>query len=160
MNYKILFQVALLVSISVSCSKTKTGPTPTTKTPQEYLLNKTWVFQHLVYVQNNTLGKYNRGGSSTIDLGKDAILFKSDGTGVYTNNDSEVFNITWQFTDNSETGMNYMIADYANGHPSPGSNLTLTLENINVNDHSFKYAEIYTSLGGNSTISSVERVPQ
>lgn len=156
---KILFPALMaLCIVTLSCSKDEDEPeTPAPKTVEEYLTAKTWMVDELTYLQNNTLTNYKRSSGSPA-YQYDRLLFKTGGTGVYTNTYKEQFDITWQFTDVEKSKVTMVIKNYYAGGPA-ATNQTIKLENVNVKDNSLKYSEIYAN-GSTQTMTSVYRIPE
>lgn len=155
----ILSALIALTIVSLSCSKDEEPaetPTPV-KTVEEYLTAKSWLVDELTYLQNNTVTNYKRSSGSPA-FKNDRLLFKTDGTGVYTNTYSQNFDITWQFTDVEKSKISMVIKNYSGGGAA-ATNTTVKMENVNVKENSFKYTEIYAT-GSVNTMSSVYRIAE
>lgn len=154
----ILFLV--VIAIVTACTKSndvsKVNPSVTV---DSLLEKRTWQMAHIAFLQNGTLYYYNRGAANnSFNFDADNLTFKKDSTGTYSNANGS-YAITWNFTNIKKDKIAYIIFNYDNGAPKPGSNLKINLENVNVTDSTLKYAEIYNNSAGVSTISSVERTP-
>lgn len=149
----------LLLVFALACTK-ENDPAFEKTSNKDLLVNKSWKFQKLTFVQNNTLYFYTLGGSNnSFNFGNDAISFKADGTGTYTNSVNVKFIISWQFADVEESIINYTIFNYDKGASRQGVNLTVTWENVQLSTTYLKYAEIYTNSDGGAIISSAKRIP-
>ena len=158
-----LLFVALACAFLVSCSEDNDDPPPTPpiKTTEENLVARTWKLEDMIFLQNNAFGAYHRtGGGTTINLMNDRILFMTGGTGTYTNTYDIPFDFTWEWADLEKSKMTLVIKDYANGGSMPGTNLTMSLENVTASETHVRYTEIYTNQNGTKTISSMHRTPQ
>lgn len=141
---------AILVVFIISCTKeTTTTPTPIFKTVEQVLTEKTWKADEIrVQQSNNTTQYYKRGVSGTL-YDTDSIKFNTNNTGTYYYAGS-AYATTWNFTDAAKTKMTVVI----NQPPTP---ITIYLENIQLTETYFKYAQYYT--GAVSYLASCTRVP-
>lgn len=95
---------------------------------------------------------YQRGGSAnTMSLDNEYITFKSDNTGVYTDNSGTQTSFTWHFTDATNTSIVWLW--------NLSSPVTVTWENISYDDNALHYTEYY-STNGTATLSMEVRIPQ
>lgn len=154
---KKLFALLVLSATLLGCRKDSPF-NPDSYKPEKLIVNKQWQIQKITSAQSNTLFYYERGGQSNWDYSQNLLLFKPDGTGEYTDG-SNLYEITWEFTNSAKDELSYVIEDYANGQPAPGLSMEVELENINVTATSLKYAEIYTNENGSPAVSSVHRIP-
>ena len=139
--------IALCVITVISCTKEKN--IVITKTTEEILTGKTWKADEIrVQQSNNTTQYYKRGVSGTI-YDSDSIKFSTNNTGTYYFSGSS-YPTTWNFTDAAKTKMTVVI----NQPPTP---ITVYLENIQLTESYFKYAQYYT--GVVSYLASCTRVP-
>jgi hypothetical protein len=126
----------------------------------EFLTNKSWKMEGIKFTTDNILYHYKRNSSgNNIGFDKDIIRFKKDGTGTYTNNGSDIYNLSWKFLDAEKSKIEYTIFNYSMGHPEPGVNQVVDWENVVATTTSLKYAEIYTRTDDVSIVCSVERSP-
>ena len=146
----------LVALLSVSCKKD--SPSPPAKTNEDLLVDIIWKTEQITSAQENAFIYYKRGGSNnTFNYDNYDLKFNKDGTGKYTTGDI-IYDITWEFTNVGDSELTYIIHNYANGSPENGINLEVRLENIYLNETTFKYAELYTNNNGKSVISSVIRI--
>jgi hypothetical protein len=130
------------------------------KKVQDLLVNKNWNMDEITYVEDNTLFYYLRGGqNNTAHFDSNILLFKEDKNGIYIDG-NVTYDITWQFVGNDYTKLNYTIYNYYKGAPKQGTNSVINLENVNLSESFFKYAEIYSHDSQKSIISSVKRISQ
>jgi hypothetical protein len=149
---------AALTFILISCKKEHYHH-PNHKNSEKLLTANDWIIEEITSSQSNELLYYKRGGQdNNVDFTHNSITFDENGTGNYTDG-SNLYNITWQFTNSDKTELSYFIQDYANGSPAPGLSMEVKLENVYLSHTSFKYAEIYTNENGVSAVSSVHRIP-
>lgn len=115
--------------------------------------------KHIRVLQNNFITRYDRGSQdNNWNYDNDYLKFEKNGSGTYTAGD-DVYNISWQFANTDKTEITYTLHDYANGQPTPGTDLDIKLENVFISENSFRYAELYTNENGTITICSVYREP-
>lgn len=153
---KSFFLYLLMLPLIFSCKKVITPIIE--KTTEANLVDKAWLMDEITFVQSNQLYYYQRGGqSNTAHFDNNTIYFKKDKTGTYSDG-GHIYDITWSFDQDDKTKLQYTIYDYQNGAPQEGVNSVVYLENVNVSDAYFRYAEIYTHDGEKSVISSVKRV--
>jgi len=94
---------------------------------------------------------YQRGGTTnTMNLDNEYITFKSDNTGVYTDNSGTQATFTWHFTDATNTSI---LAQWNS------SSTTFSWENISYDDNAIHYTE-YTTISGTTTLSTEVRIPK
>ena len=148
MKIKLTF-IAFLFIIFVSCSKDSETPSTQSKSLLELLTEKAWKADEVrVQLSNNSTAYYKRGGAgNTVNYDSDSLKFNTINTGVYYYLGSE-YTTTWNFT-NSENSKMTLIINY----PTP---LTIYLENINITQTYFKYAQ-YSTNGGISYLASTTR---
>ena len=140
----------MFVIFAISCKKDcTTTPTPVVKTPEELLTAKTWKADEIRVQQSNNTAQYYKRGVSGTTYDTDSIKFTISNTGTYYFSGAS-YTITWNFTDALKTKMTVVI----NQPPSP---ITVYLENIQLADTYFKYAQYYT--GVVSYLASCTRVP-
>lgn len=125
--------------------------TPSVKTIEELLIAKTWKANEIrVQLSNNTTSYYKRGETTnTANYDSDSLKFNPDNTGIYYYLGSQ-YTTTWNLINTEKSKMTIVI----NYSPS----LTIDLENINITQTYFKYAQ-YSTAGGISYLSSGTRVP-
>jgi hypothetical protein len=143
--------VAFLIIIFAACKKDhETANTPT-KTIEELLTEKTWKADEIrVQISNNTTTYYKRGGSAnTGTYDTDSLKFNPDNTGIYYYLGTQS-TTTWNFINSDKSKMTLII-----NYSTP---LTINLENINITENYFKYAQ-YSADGGISYLASGTRVP-
>ncbi|MBI5858600.1 MAG: hypothetical protein HZB42_13255 [Sphingobacteriales bacterium] len=147
---KFLSVLLLFLFAVVSCKKDENNTTPVVKTIEELLTGKTWKADEIrVQLSNNTTQYYKRGVSgNTYDT--DSLKFSTNNTGTYYFSGSS-YATTWNFTDAAKTKMTVII----NQPPTP---ITVYLENIQITETFFKYAQ-YSSAGGISYLASCTRLP-
>lgn len=145
-----LIPLLLLFTISIySCKKDSSVGTQAPKTVLQLLTEKTWKADEIrVQLSNNTTEYYKRGSSgNTYD--SDSLKFSTNNSGIYYFSGSQ-YPITWNFTSADQTKMTVVI-NYA-------TPTTIYLENINLSENYFRYAQ-YSSSGAISYLSSVTRIP-
>ena len=150
MKSAIVFSTIFVILITSCTKETTITPTPVViKTAEEILTGKTWKADEIrVQQSNNTTQYYKRGVSGTI-YDSDSIKFNTNNTGTYYFSGSS-YATTWNFTDAGKTKMTVVI----NQPPAP---FPVYLENIQLAETYFKYAQYYT--GTISYLASCTRVP-
>jgi hypothetical protein len=144
--------IAFSIIILASCQKDPVTPdTPPVKTIEELLTAKAWKADEIrVQLSNNTTSYYKRGETTnTANYDSDSLKFNLDNTGIYYYLGSQ-YTTTWNFV-NPEKSKMTIILNYS-------TPLTNDLENINITETYFKYAQ-YSTAGGISYLSSGTRVP-
>ena len=149
MKNKALFVAFCVISL-LSCKKeTTNNPAPVAKTIEEILTGKTWKADEIRVQQSNNTTQYYKRGISGTTYDTDSIKFNTNNTGTYYFSGAS-YTTTWNFTDAGKTKMTLVI----NQPPSP---ITIYLENIQLTDTWFKYAQYYS--GTISYLASCTRVP-
>ncbi len=150
MKTKIVFLAFCIITV-ISCNKETTiTPTPVViKTTEEILTGKTWKADEIRVQQSNNFTQYYKRGVSGTIYDTDSIKFSMANTGTYYFSGSS-YSTTWNFTDAAKTKMTVVI----NQPPTP---ITIYLENIQLADTYFKYAQYYT--GTISYLASCTRLP-
>ena len=123
-----------------------------------YLLTSSaWQIKHIRVVQTGQDFVYDRGGSNnTFDFTNDYLEFQKDGSGTYWAGNDQ-YEISWQFDNSEKSELTYTIYNYADGHPQPGTDHLVKLENVFLSETSFRYAELYTNNNGSHSAASVYR---
>lgn len=149
MKYKTAL-FAFIAFTVISCKKDNTNtPVPAAKTTEEILTGKTWKADEIrIQLSNNTTQYYKRGVAGTV-YDSDSLKFSINNTGTYYYNGSS-YTTTWNFTDAGKTKMTVVI----NQPPTP---ITIYLENIQLTEAFFRYAQYYT--GAVSYLAACSRIP-
>jgi hypothetical protein len=140
----------LLLGI-LSCSKDKDDNNNSTKTLEQLLTEKAWKADEIrVQLSNNTKAYYKRGAATgnTANYDSDSVRFNTNNTGIYYFQGIE-YTTTWNFVDADKTKMTLVI-----NYPSP---LTVNLENIQITQSFFKYAQYATDPAGSYLASGTRR---
>ncbi len=147
---KVVIFSGLIILGFCSCKKDDPiTPVVTSKTTEEFLTQKTWKADEIrIQLGNNTTQYYKRGVAGTT-YDSDSLKFATNNTGTYYYSGSS-YTTSWNFTDAGKTKMTIVI----NQPPAP---ITIYLENIQLTDAYFKYAQFYT--GAVSYLASCTRVP-
>ncbi len=149
MKAKIVLAALFVITIA-SCKKdSTTTTTPVPKTPEEFLTAKIWKADEIRIQQSNNTTQYYKRGVSGTTYDTDSLKFSTNNTGTYYFGGSS-YSTTWNFTDAAKNKMTIII----NQPPTP---ITVYLENIQLADTYFKYAQYYT--GVISYMASCVRVP-
>lgn len=158
-KFPAIIAVFAILSSVIVLSCTREFPQPPERDIMTLLTQSVWRIEQTYSIQNNTVFFYKRGGqNNTFNYDSDFLEFERDGTGTYTaGNNSYV--IDWTFDNSAKTEISYTIHDYANGQPAQGEELDVKLENVVVTFNSFRYAEIYTNIGGTHSVGSTYREP-
>jgi len=143
--------IALSVVVLASCKKDSTSSGVPSKTIEQLLTENAWKADEIrVQLSNNTVSYYKRGQSTnTGNYDSDSIKFEANNTGIYYYLGNQ-YTTTWNFV-NSDKSKITLIINYS-------TPLTINLENINITQTYFKYAQ-YSTDGGISYLASGTRVP-
>lgn len=142
------FLLGLIIAAN-GCNKEKNDG-PVAKTTEQLLTENTWKADEIrIQMSNNSSSYYKRNSAGTT-YDSDSLKFAGNGTGNYYFLGS-TYSTTWSFTDAAKTKMTIII----NQPPAP---ITIYLENIQLAESFFKYAQ-YSSAGGISYLASCTRVP-
>lgn len=152
MKFKI-WTLALVLAVLTSCEKTDpiVDP-PVEKTPEQYLVAKTWKTDEARIQFASSLTQYYKRGAAgnTVNYDSDSIKFNTNKTGLYFYLGNQ-YNTTWDFTDPEKTKLTLAI-NFGASEPE-----TLKLENITVNNKYFSYSQF--PVVGTKYLASVRRVP-
>ena len=160
----VIFVVMLTCSYGItSCTKTTIKTDTITVTKTDTLQEKDTTLTTAILTANPwkaiydraTVGGnmlfYQRGGTNnTMNLDNEYITFKSDNTGVYTDNSGTQATFTWHFTNATNTSIELL------------SNLSSNVnvwENISYDDNALHYTD-YLIANGITTLSTEVRVPK
>ncbi len=137
----------LIVLFSLSCKKETTS-----KSAEELLISNAWKASEVRGQIANNPVYYKRGSSgNTINLDNESIMFKGDGTGIYTDNNQGVSSFTWSFTNPEKTKLTW------NVQFTPVA--TIYWEISTLKEGSLKYVEYYNQ-GGTNIFSTEVRIPK
>lgn len=156
---KYLF-VSLPIFLLLAFTKDGTN-TNTTKTPEQLLTAKSWIFSEGYQIDDWAKLSYKRGFTTVQYVDNDKMTFLSNNTGTYFNG-LKTYNITWSFTDSEKTRMSISIIGFnsANGFPSnPTDDLVLTWYNVTIKENIIKYAQTYSKGNGMPSVAYWERIP-
>ncbi|SFD03636.1 hypothetical protein SAMN05518672_101147 [Chitinophaga sp. CF118] len=121
----------------------------------ELITSTPWKLQEIRGVNDNTPYYYLRGGSSnTQSFDHEYITFKTDMTGVYTDEGGTGTPMTWKFVNAAKTIMTYTI-------PFPSGTVVDTLEHLTYKNGGIRYGEyFYDPNGGRHVHSEAIRIPK
>jgi len=146
--------IAFIVMLSVlqvsvvSCTKesidTVTVIQKDTTVNMQIITANPWKIQEIRGVKgtNKTI-YYLRGATGNTDnFDNEYIVFNTDKTGTYTDNNGGKSNLTWDFATADSSRIVYTVS-------FPGSPVTLNWSNLSFKDGRLKYEEYYTNAGVN-----------
>jgi hypothetical protein len=143
----IIMLSALQVSV-VSCTKESTDTITViqkdTTVNLQIITANPWKIQEIRGLRgtNKTL-YYLRGATGNTDnFDNEYIVFNTDKTGMYTDNNGGKSNLTWDFATSDSSRIAYTVS-------FPGNPITITWSNLSFKDGRLKYEEYYTNAGIN-----------
>lgn len=128
-----------------------------TTVTMEILTANPWKVQEIRGVIGNIYYYYLRGGTTNTPgfaLDNEYITFNSDHTGLYVDNTTKSYNLTWDFANSEKTKITYTMFNFG-GAPS----LTINWEHLAYKNASLNYDEYYTQ-GSYQSHSHGQRIPK
>lgn len=147
------YYMILLVCVFLSSCKKENTPDVQPKAVEELLTATTWrIEESRIQAGDDPVQRYyKRGGpNNTDDRSSDSLKFKLDHTGSYFFEGKE-YSVTWNFTNDEKSNMT-LIVHYESAPE------TVYLENINVTEKYFKYAQ-YSLMTSKNYVASIMRSP-
>lgn len=138
----LLLLTVLLVAVSAWKPSSDTKPVANKCSGLE---NRNWQLQELRFVQDNKAHYYNQSDrlNSTVSFDGDYFRFNPDGSGLYHQGDGKEYKIKWQFHNEEQTSLEFVIDNFRYGKP-----LTVHWEKIQLTDRTISYVEYYRHVTG------------
>lgn len=120
----------------------------------QLLTANSWKMQEILGVQGNNQIYYKRGGTAnTESFDADYIKFNADKTGVYVDGHSASHQITWDFSNSSNTKVTFTVSN-----PAPLNSQTVVYDNLRYKNGALLFDQYWTYNNVNSHAQAI-RLP-